>query len=89
MPGDTFTADDFGKLPKAQREVLAQICMNNDLGHHPKTIKALLDQTEPGGSGSILWDGTDNTGQPVPSGVYIYKIQAGPLVLAKKMILLR
>lgn len=29
-------------LTPRQQDVLSQVYMNNDLGHHPKTVKALL-----------------------------------------------
>ncbi len=29
-------------LPKKQREVLDQICCENDSGHHPKTLHSLV-----------------------------------------------
>ena len=38
---------------------------------------------------SIHWDATDNHGQPVPTGMYIYTIQAGNFVQTKKMILVK
>jgi hypothetical protein len=36
-----ITVDDIAKLPKRQRDVLAQVCVNNDAGHHPATLEAL------------------------------------------------
>ncbi len=38
---------------------------------------------------SIVWDGTDQTGKPVSSGIYFYKIQAGEFSETKKMILMK
>jgi hypothetical protein len=32
---------DIAKLPERQRDVLGQICLNNDSGHHKKTLEAL------------------------------------------------
>lgn len=44
-----------------------------------------------GGPGSIVlqWDGQDNGGRPVSSGVYLYRLQADDFVDAKKMLLLK
>ena len=37
----------------------------------------------------ITWDGKDNSGVPMPSGVYFYQIRAGQNNQARKMILLK
>ena len=49
----------------------------------------LVNANEPPGYKSIQWDTTDNQGEPVSAGVYLYKIQAGDFVDTKKMILLK
>ena len=36
-----------------------------------------------------LWDATNNLGQSVSAGMYIYKIQAGDLKKTRKMILIK
>jgi probable HAF family extracellular repeat protein len=38
---------------------------------------------------TIRWDGKDNFGNPVASGVYLYQLQAGDFLQVKKMILAR
>ena len=35
------------------------------------------------------WDGRDHSGQRVASGVYLYQLQAGPVVQGRKMLLLK
>jgi hypothetical protein len=55
-------------------------------GHH---IKTLLDQSMASGDHSVVWDGRDQRGMAVPSGVYFYKLEAGTLTKSKKMILLQ
>ena len=35
------------------------------------------------------WDGRDQFGQRVASGVYVYQLQAGPVVLGRKMLLVK
>ncbi len=37
----------------------------------------------------ITWDGTDNKGKAVPSGVYFYKLKAGEYGQTRKMLLLK
>jgi len=38
---------------------------------------------------SIVWDGKDNFGKLVNSGIYLYKLQAGNFFKTKKMILVK
>ncbi len=39
--------------------------------------------------GSVIWNGTDDNNQQVPSGVYLYKLQVGKFSQTKKMILMK
>jgi len=52
-------------------------------------IKTLVDQVQTAGEHSITWDGTNQPGQTVSSGVYFYRLQAGEIVFNKKMTFLR
>ncbi|MHB9027763.1 MAG: ligand-binding sensor domain-containing protein [Candidatus Latescibacterota bacterium] len=38
---------------------------------------------------NIIWDGCDDSGKPVSSGVYIARLQAGKTVAGRKMLLVR
>ena len=49
----------------------------------------LVDGFETAGNKSVQWNATNNQGEPVSAGVYLYKIQAGNFVDTKKMILLK
>jgi len=49
----------------------------------------LVSNQQRAGYKSIQWNATNNQGEPVFAGVYLYKIQAGDFVDAKKMILLK
>ena len=52
-------------------------------------IKTLVDDKLAAGYHSVVWDGKDDTGKPVASGIYMYKLQSGKLSLTKKMTLIR
>ncbi len=52
-------------------------------------IKTLVDTYLDAGRYRIHWDGTDDNGIKVSSGVYIYRLVAGKNVIARKMMLLK
>ena len=49
----------------------------------------LVNANESSGYKSIQWYATNNQGEPLSAGIYLYKIQAGDFVDTKKMILLK
>ena len=51
-------------------------------------VNNLVNTNQSSGYKSIQWDATNNQGEPVSAGVYLYKIQAGDFADTKKMILL-
>jgi len=62
------------------------LAVYNVLGQH---VKTLVDGFVPAGINSSEWDGTDQGGQTVASGVYFYKISAGSFTDTKKMLMLK
>jgi len=38
---------------------------------------------------SVIWNGTDQTGKPVSSGIYFYKLRSGKVELNRRMLLLK
>ena len=52
-------------------------------------IKNLTSERQTAGCKTTRWNATNNQGQPVSAGVYLYKIQAGDYSQTKKMILLK
>jgi len=52
-------------------------------------VKNLVNKNQNSGYKSIKWNATNNQGEPVSAGVYLYKIQAGDFVDTKKMIFLK
>ena len=50
-------------------------------------VKSLVDgQQIPAGLHMVRWDGTNNNGEKVASGIYFYKISAGDFQATKKMV---
>ncbi len=52
-------------------------------------IKTLVNEVLSAGSHSVVWNGTDDKGKSVASGVYLYKMRTGNYVSSKKMILMK
>ena len=52
-------------------------------------VNNLVNANQSSGYKSIQWGATNNNGQPVSAGVYLYKIQAGDFIDTKKMIILK
>jgi flagellar hook assembly protein FlgD len=52
-------------------------------------VRKLVDLQYPAGSHLLTWDGRDNTGRPVSSGIYFYQLRAGDFAQVRKMNLLR
>ncbi|HBZ00472.1 MAG TPA: hypothetical protein DEO84_04025, partial [candidate division Zixibacteria bacterium] len=45
--------------------------------------------TQEAGYHKVVWDGKDNSGSTVPSGLYFYKLAAGNFSQSMKMVLLK
>jgi hypothetical protein len=55
-----------------------------------RRVRQLLTAApHPAGPHSLVWDGRDDQGRTVGTGVYFYRIVAGPHVQTKKMLLLK
>jgi M6 family metalloprotease-like protein len=52
-------------------------------------VRTLVDEDKPGGNYAVLWDGRDEEGKFVSSGIYFYKLTAGSSSEVKKMVLLK
>ncbi len=54
-----------------------------------RRIRKLLDAPMKAGSYSFIWDGRNDAGADVPSGVYFYRLTSTNYSDTKRMILLR
>jgi serine protease len=60
--------------------------IHNILGQR---IRTLAEDLMPAGTIELTWDGTNDAGDPVPGGVYIYRVQADDKESTLKMVLAR
>ena len=54
-----------------------------------RLVKVLIDSVCEAGTYSRTWDGTNEQGKKVASGVYFYRMETGEYSNTKKMVLLR
>ncbi len=58
----------------------------NSKGQH---VRTLVDEIQASGWYSAVWNGRDDNGRPVSSGVYMYRMNAGNYHKTRKMILMQ
>jgi flagellar hook assembly protein FlgD len=63
-----------------------KIVIYNSLG---QKIRTLLSGEQMAGSHLVVWDGTNDMGQKVGSGIYFYSLNFDDRSIVKKMILAR
>jgi hypothetical protein len=52
-------------------------------------VRTLVQDYKPAGRYQITWDGLDETGRHVGTGVYLYRMTAGQTAVVKKMLLVK
>lgn len=68
------------------RSVKVNITIYNVLG---QKVRTLLDASKPAGAHRVVWNGKDERGMSLPTGMYFYKMRAGEFVQVRKMLLLQ
>lgn len=81
-PFNPITVISF-EIPEQERVTLS---IYNLLGEQ---VKTLVDKPLAAGKYDIAWDGTDNKGVKVTSGIYFYQLKYKDMVKVQKMSLLR
>jgi flagellar hook assembly protein FlgD len=52
-------------------------------------IRTLVNENQSSGNHSTIWDGKDEKGREVASGIYFYRLEARDLKLTRRMVLLK
>jgi hypothetical protein len=81
-PFNPTTKIDYG-LPEVSN---VKLVIYDILG---REVTTLVNGFQDAGYKSIQWNATNNQGQPVSAGLYLYTIQAGKFRQTKKMVLLK
>lgn len=54
-----------------------------------RQVKALVQEFQPAGNHSVIWNATNDNGTRMSGGIYFYQIKAGSFLQTHKMILLK
>jgi hypothetical protein len=54
-----------------------------------REVRRLSGAPSAAGSGTLVWDGRDTAGRPLPSGIYTFMIDAGDRAFGSRMLLRR
>lgn len=54
-----------------------------------QVVKTLIEGTQDAGAYSVTWDGRNDRGMPVSSGVYLYRISTDKFAQVKKLMMMR
>ena len=73
-------------VPEKYQSVFISLRIYNLLG---QGIRTLVNETQNSGSHSVTWDGRDDRGRDVSSGIYFYRLEAGDSKLTRRMVLIK
>ena len=74
------------EIPFMEKSVKVELCLYNLQGH---LIRTLINDERSPGAYQVRWDGLDDGGNIVATGIYLYRIRAGEFAATKKMILMK
>ena len=81
-PFNPMTVIEY-RVPKAGHVKLE---IFNSLG---QKVRTLVDEEKTPGNYQVVWDGRDDTGNIVPSGVYLYQLRGQNALITRKMLLVK
>jgi hypothetical protein len=68
------------------QDAQVRLVIYNVLG---QKVKTLVDDHQTAGYKTVWWDGKDQSGDPVASGVYFYRLEADQFSEVKKMLMMK
>jgi hypothetical protein len=68
------------------KSCLVTLTIYNILG---QKVKTLVDERQKAGPKTLNWDGKDEGGNELASGIYFYQLKAGEITQTKRMVLLK
>ncbi|MXY81365.1 MAG: T9SS type A sorting domain-containing protein, partial [Gemmatimonadetes bacterium] len=68
------------------REARVRLTVFNAIG---QPVRQLVNARQAAGTHSVTWDGQDDRGSPVATGIYFYRFAAGPFYQVRPMVLLK
>ncbi|KPJ58191.1 MAG: hypothetical protein AMJ46_14520 [Latescibacteria bacterium DG_63] len=68
------------------KSVPVRLVIYNLLG---QALVTLVDAEQPSGSYTVKWDGCSESGRPVASGIYFYRLECGGEVVTRRCVLVR
>ncbi len=71
------------QLPKAAHVVLKIYNLSG------QEVRTLVNAQQPAGANAVVWDGRDESGKEVSSGIYIYRLHAGEFAQSRKLSFVR
>ena len=83
-PDDTVTSTVI-RLSLPRRSYVSLVIYSSS----GRKVRTLLDRVLDAGIYEVRWDGTDDDGWQVASGVYFYRLEAGGRLAYRKMVLVR
>ncbi len=93
--GLTSAMENIGRqeLGRSRYDYFVNNVTSRTTVHSGREIHFAVPEQQPGQKPTceyeILWDGRNDAGQPVASGIYIYRLKAGNFVQSRKMLLVR
>ena len=79
---------------ESYRTIASESLQDNDISFSKSIVQATLDNKKTlissdyqNGFNAVDWDGLDDAGNTVSSGVYFYRLKAGNQIVTRRMIL--